>query len=199
MLEIPRIFVHDPSKCYKFLGSLGTIQWICFVMWLECPQNPRKFVTCPARMLEIPRIFVHDPSKCYKFLGNLEILLSWNLPGKTAFWTIFRKFSPSPTPSKTQILLILSFRRLWASVAFLSLSARLFLRQGEWHSSSYVCGIPALLNGPERPGMNLTRKRKGEWHSSSYVCEIPALLNGPERPGINLTLFAARWVTFFFT
>ena len=31
---------------------------------------------------------------------------------KTVFWTIFRNFSPSPTPSKTQILLILSFRRL---------------------------------------------------------------------------------------
>ena len=34
-------------------------------------------------------------------------------PGKTAFWDNFRKFPPSPTPSKTQILLVLSFRRLW--------------------------------------------------------------------------------------
>ena len=31
---------------------------------------------------------------------------------KERFWTIFRKCPPSPTPSKTQILLILSFRRL---------------------------------------------------------------------------------------
>ena len=31
---------------------------------------------------------------------------------KQRFGTIFRKFSSSPTPSKTQILLILSFRRL---------------------------------------------------------------------------------------
>ena len=34
---------------------------------------------------------------------------------KECFWTIFRWFSPSPTPSKTQILLTLSFRRLWPS------------------------------------------------------------------------------------
>ena len=31
---------------------------------------------------------------------------------KERFWTIIRKFSLSPTPSKTQILLTLSFRRL---------------------------------------------------------------------------------------
>ena len=32
---------------------------------------------------------------------------------KQRFGTIFRKCSPSPTPSKTQILLMLSFRRRW--------------------------------------------------------------------------------------
>ena len=36
---------------------------------------------------------------------------------KQRFGTIFHEFSPSPTPSKTQILLILSFRRLWYEMA----------------------------------------------------------------------------------
>ena len=39
-------------------------------------------------------------------------------PEKECLWTIFRKLSPSPTPSKTQILLVLSFRRLWYSVFY---------------------------------------------------------------------------------
>ena len=46
-------------------------------------------------------------------LARFQILLSRNFPGKTALLDNFRKFSPSPTPSKTQILLTLSFRRLW--------------------------------------------------------------------------------------
>ena len=62
-VEIPGKFVHDPSKSYKFLENLGTIQGTHFATSLKCPQNPRESVTCPTKMLEIPGKFVHDPSK----------------------------------------------------------------------------------------------------------------------------------------
>ena len=69
--EIPRKFVHDPSKSYEFLGNLGTIQCRHFATSQECLQNPRKSVICSAEILEIPRKFVHDSSKSHEFLGNL--------------------------------------------------------------------------------------------------------------------------------
>ena len=47
-----------------------------------------------------------------KFAKFPNFIVMEFLRKKQHFWTIFRKFSPSPTPSKTQILLILSFRRL---------------------------------------------------------------------------------------
>ena len=60
ILEIPKKFVHNPSKSYEFLGHLGS---------QECLQNPRRSVFI--QYTEIPRKFVHNPSKSYEFLGNL--------------------------------------------------------------------------------------------------------------------------------
>ena len=56
ILKIPRKFVHNPSKSYKFPGNLGTIQWIRFATSQECLQKPKKAVICsviPTRIYSI--------------------------------------------------------------------------------------------------------------------------------------------------
>ena len=79
---------------------------------------------------------------------------------KQRFWTIFRKFSPSSTPSKTQILLILSFRRPLSILRVLPSTFSkfcvlpVFMRRtssAPYFSSGNPKGVQRLKNIKDRP------------------------------------------------
>ena len=99
--------------------------------------------------------------------ANFPNFIGMEFRRKKRFWTIFRKFSPSPTPSKTQILLILSFRHLWYS----------------WFPelSSFFCEL-------RFGGLKIANRRLGAIHTNhSHVMRIEVFLriDSPESSRAN--------------